>query len=47
MKRLDVYHTQTSPLIDWYKNEGIHHHIEGLGGIDEIFGKITEIIEKL
>ena len=46
-KRLDVYHTQTSPLIDWYKNEGIHHHIEGLGGIDEIFGKITEIIEKL
>jgi adenylate kinase len=46
-KRLNVYHTQTSPLIDWYKNEGIHHHIEGLGGIDEIFGKITEIIEKL
>ena len=46
-KRLDVYHTQTSPLIDWYKDEGIHHHIEGLGGIDEIFGKITEIIEKL
>jgi adenylate kinase len=46
-KRLDVYHTQTLPLIDWYKNEGIHHHIEGLGGIDEIFGKITEIIEKL
>ena len=46
-KRLDVYHTQTSPLIDWYKNEGIHHHIEGLGGIDEIFFKITEIIEKL
>lgn len=46
-RRLNVYHTQTSPLIDWYKNEGIHHHIEGLGGIDEIFGKITEIIEKL
>ena len=46
-KRLDVDHTQNSPLIDWYKNEGIHHHIEGLGGIDEIFGKITEIIEKL
>ena len=30
-KRLDVYHNQTAPLIEWYKAEGIHHHINGLG----------------
>ena len=29
-KRLNVYHEQTSPLIDWYSKEGIHHHVEGL-----------------
>ena len=22
-KRLNVYHTQTAPLIDWYEKEGI------------------------
>ena len=46
-KRLNVYHTQTSPLIDWYKKEGIHHHVEGLGTIDEIFGRIESVIEEL
>ena len=28
-KRLVVYHSQTQPLIEWYKQEGIHHHING------------------
>ncbi len=46
-KRLNVYHTQTSPLIDWYKEEGIHHHVEGLGTIDDIFGRIATVIEEL
>ena len=46
-KRLNVYHTQTSPLIDWYKKEDIHHHVEGLGTIDDIFGRIATVIEEL
>ena len=46
-KRLNVYHTQTSPLIDWYKSEGIHHHVEGLGSVEEIFNRIAEVIEQL
>lgn len=46
-KRLNVYHTQTSPLIDWYKSEGIHHHVEGLGTIDEIFSRIESVIDSL
>ena len=28
-KRLKVYSTQTAPLIEWYKSEGLHHHING------------------
>ena len=46
-KRLNVYHTQTSPLIEWYEGEGIHHHVEGLGSVDEIFNRIAEVIEQL
>ena len=30
-KRLDVYHNQTAPLIEWYSKEDIHHHNNGLG----------------
>ena len=33
-KRLHVYHSQTAPLIDWYKNEKKYQHINGLGTID-------------
>lgn len=46
-KRLDVYHNQTSPLIEWYSNEGIHHHINGLGELDRIFADICTVIDNL
>ncbi|MCH4148490.1 MAG: adenylate kinase [Prevotella sp.] len=46
-KRLNVYHTQTSPLIDWYKKEGIHHHIVGIGGVDPVFEDIRKVIDSL
>ena len=46
-KRLNVYHNQTSPLIEWYAKEGIHHHINGLGELDRIFGDITAVIDNL
>jgi len=46
-KRLDVYHNQTAPLIDWYKQEGIHNHINGLGSLDRIFGDIAGVIDAI
>ena len=46
-KRLNVYHTQTAPLIDWYKKEGVHHHVEGLGTVDDIFARIASEIDQL
>lgn len=46
-KRLNVYHTQTAPLIDWYKKEGVHHHVEGLGTVDDIFARISNVIDEL
>ena len=46
-KRLVVYHSQTSPLIDWYKNDGKYQHINGLGTMEGIFAEIAEAIDKL
>lgn len=46
-KRLTVYHSQTAPLIEWYQNEGIHNHINGLGSLDRIFGDIQKVVENI
>ena len=46
-KRLNVYHNQTSPLIEGDAKDGIHHHINGLGELARIFGDITAVIDNL
>ena len=47
MKRLVVYHSQTQPLIEWYKQEGLHHHIDGLGELDRIFADICKVVDNI
>ena len=46
-KRLVVYHSQTQPLIEWYKKEGLHYHINGLGTLERIFSDIQKVIDNL
>ena len=43
-KRLLVYNTQTSPLIEWYKNEDKYHLIKGYGKLEEITEQIVEAV---
>jgi adenylate kinase len=45
-KRLVVYHSQTAPLVDYYKKEGSYQYIQGLGSVDDIFHSICEAIDK-
>lgn len=45
-KRLDVYHNQTSPLRDYYRNEGKYLKINGSGIVDDIFNEIASGLEK-
>ncbi len=42
--RLDVYHTQTAPLAEYYLKEGKHRAIKGVGTIEGIFDLIKEEI---
>lgn len=44
-KRLVVYHDQTAPLKDWYKADGKHCYINGLGELDRIFADIVAAID--
>lgn len=43
-KRLDVYHEQTAPLIDYYKKEGILHVIDGSVGLEPAFAEICKLL---
>lgn len=45
--RLDVYHNQTAPLRDYYQTQGLYRAIEGLGAIDDIFGRICAVVDAL
>jgi len=45
--RLQVYHTQTAPLAEYYIGEGKHAAIKGVGTIEEIFALIKEAVNKV
>ena len=44
-KRLDVYHTLTEPVNEFYKNSGKYISIDGMGTIAEIFDRISATID--
>ena len=44
-KRLQVYHEQTQPLIDYYNNKGILYTVDGTGGIEEIYEVIIRLLK--
>ena len=43
-KRLNVYHNQTAPLIEYYEQKSLVSTIEANGTIDDIKNKIKEVI---
>lgn len=44
-KRLDVYHEQTWPLINYYTDKKILVEVDGTQDIEEVFQTIVEILE--
>ncbi|HEY5561931.1 MAG TPA: adenylate kinase [Clostridiaceae bacterium] len=45
MERLQVYESQTQPLIQYYQEKGILIEIDGHKGIDEVFKDIKKVLE--
>ncbi|MGC9151401.1 MAG: adenylate kinase [Microbacter sp.] len=44
-RRLEVYHQQTEPVIEFYKKAGKYFHVDGNGTIDQIFARIRAILD--
>ncbi|MBS3909904.1 MAG: adenylate kinase [Actinobacteria bacterium] len=43
--RLDVYHNQTSPLIEYYSKQGIIIDIDGAKSVNEVFDQINTALK--
>ncbi len=43
-KRLNVYHEQTQPLIDYYKNAGVLKEVDGTKNMEDVFLDIVSIL---
>ena len=44
-KRLNVYHEQTQPLIEYYTKKSILKSVDGTKDMDEVFNNIVKILE--
>jgi adenylate kinase len=45
-KRLEVYHTQTEPIIDYYKAQGLVVTIAATGPVNEVTGRALEALKR-
>ena len=43
--RLEVYHRETAPLIDYYRNEGLLKDIDGSQGIEAVYADIMKVLK--
>ena len=46
-KRLVVYHKQTEPVADFYRNLNKYQRVDGMGTIGDIFQRIDEILKDI
>ena len=44
-KRLDVYHSQTQPLIEYYREQGVLHSVDGTREMNTVFDSICAVLE--
>ena len=46
-KRIEVYKNETSPVFDYYAEEGKSLKINGVGSIEDIFGRLCDAINEI
>ena len=44
MSRLDAYHAETAPLVDYYRQKGVLQHVDAMGDIGDIHASIARIV---
>jgi adenylate kinase len=43
-KRIEVFHTETAPLAEYYRRDGRLRHVEGIGELDEVFARVLDAL---
>lgn len=46
-KRIEVYKAETQPVFDYYASYSISKNIQGIGTIDQIFGRLCQSIDNI
>ena len=46
-QRLEAYHAQTAPLVDYYEKQGIVKHVDGMADIDQVTKQIEQVLDQL
>jgi adenylate kinase len=44
--RIDVYKEKTEPIIEYCRLRGIYEPVKGMGTIEDIFGRLSDIMKK-
>jgi adenylate kinase len=44
-ERLEVYHSQTEPLVDYYRSKGVFHRVNGDNTVQSVFEDISRVLE--
>lgn len=44
--RIKVYREKTEPVITYYKNKGKYQPVNGMGDIEEIFSRLSKVVEE-
>jgi len=44
-RRLDLYESETGPLMEFYDQQGLLTRVDGTGTVDEVFGRMLNLIE--
>jgi len=45
--RIDVYNTQTAPVAGFYKTQGKHKSINGIGSVDDVSKRLFHNLEEV
>jgi len=43
--RLEVYNSQTAPVVEFYRQRGKLGVVDGVGTLDEVFARIVEALQ--
>jgi len=46
-RRIEAYHSQTEPLLAYYKSRELLYPVEGLGSVAEVRSRINEILDQI